>query len=1146
MRSWWSRFLTQARLLVPARFAGRGRQTGSCDVTAHQKTETWRAGQVQVLEKIAAGAPLEETLTTLARVVEAQTEGMLCSIVLLDEDGVHVRHGAAPSLPESYTRAIDGLPIGPRAGSCGTAMYFGMRVIVSDILTDPLWEDARALAADNGLRACWSIPVLSSQGRVLGSLALYYREVRSPSADEFQILDAAPHLAGIAIERQRDEAKLRESERRYRLLVENMSDVIWTMDLDLRTTFISPSVERLCGYPAAEYARLPLEAKMTPASVAESRQLLSSSLAEHSGPDDPVQAVTFAHEDLCKDGSTKWCESRISFLRDAAGRPIGIIGATRDISEGKRAEEERQAHLWFLNSMDRVNRAGQGTNDLEQMMGAVLDEVLAIFACDRAWLVHPCDPGAASIRVPMERTRPEYPGAAALGVEVPMDPDVAQTCRALLDADGPVCFGPGAEQPLATELAERFQIRSQIALALYPKPGKPYGFGLHQCSGARVWTPQEQRLLQGIGRRLADALTTLLAYRSLRESEDRYRTLVENLKDVIFTADPVGTLSYLSPAVERLTGFSAGELVGRPFTCLVHADDLPALHAQFALAFAGSQEPAEFRIFHRNGAVRWIRVSGQRLLRGEQPVSITGIITDVTEQKEAEHALVESHGLLNAVVEGTAEAVFVKDLHGRYLMINSAGARVLGRAVEDVIGKHDRELFSPDTVEQVLANDRLVLETGRSQMFEETGTAGGVTRTYLTTKDVYRDSQGKAIGLIGVARDVTDFKRLEEQLRQAQKMEAVGRLAGGIAHDFNNLLTVILGYSEVVLGSLAPADPAREFVRQIVEAGQRAAALTGQLLAFGRKQLLRPEILNLNDVVGRIEEMLCRLIGEDIRLVTALEPGLWPVKADRGQLEQVVVNLAVNARDAMPRGGWLTLSTSNVLLDDQAPPELPPGPYVRLAVQDTGCGIPAEVLPRIFEPFFTTKEVGKGTGLGLATVYGIVKQSGGHVEVSSRPGQGTRFQIYLPRIVGVEDSRALPAARSEPFPSAGTILLVEDEEGVRELASSVLRQSGYTVLPACHGREALAASRQHAGEIELLLTDVVMPEMGGLELARQLALERPATRVLYMSGYSDSSRAAPDVRERFLPKPFTSEELRWAVREALEQERPGAITASVG
>jgi hypothetical protein len=409
----------------------------------------------------------------------------------------------------------------------------------------------------------------------------------------------------------------------------------------------------------------------------------------------------------------------------------------------------------------------------------------------------------------------------------------------------------------------------------------------------------------------------------------------------------------------------------------------------------------------------------------------------------------------------------------------------------------------------------------------------------LSGRRVEEDSLSEPI-FEGIVEDITDRKNLEEHLRQAQKMESVGLLAGGIAHDFNNLLTAINGYSELLLSSNNLHDGLRRELEEIRKAGDRAAQLTQQLLAFSRKQILQPQLLDLNAVVGNVDRLLRRLIGEDVELITVLSPDLGRIKADPGQVEQVIMNLAVNARDAMPKGGRLTIETANVELDEDYVSRhvtVVPGRYVLLAMSDTGVGMEAPVLRRIFEPFFTTKELGKGTGMGLSTVYGIVKQSGGYIWVYSEPGQGTSFKVYFPQVGDAAASDASRTQLPELARGSETILVVEDEETVRHLILAVLRRRGYQTLEARQAQEALEFAEKHPGPIHVMLTDVVMPKMSGRELANQLATLRPEAKILFMSGYATNAiihHGVLDPGTAFLQKPFTPDALVRKIRQILD------------
>jgi two-component system, cell cycle sensor histidine kinase and response regulator CckA len=493
-------------------------------------------------------------------------------------------------------------------------------------------------------------------------------------------------------------------------------------------------------------------------------------------------------------------------------------------------------------------------------------------------------------------------------------------------------------------------------------------------------------------------------------------------------------------------------------------------------------------------------------------------------------------------VEGTSDAIFIKDLQGRYLMINSAGADSLGRTAAEMIGKQDQQLFGPEMAASMTARDQEVVATEQPQTFQETRGAAELVRHYLTTKGVYRDQEGQVIGLFGISRDLTDLKRLESQLRQAQKLEAVGRLAGGIAHDFNNLLTVINSCSELALLDLRDTS-AGQLVVEIQEAGKRAATLTRQLLAFSRQQVLDSRVVDLNKALTQIGNLLQRVIGEDVELSFSLDPSLGLVKVDPAQFEQAVLNLAVNARDALPEGGWLRVETRNVELDEAlaaSHPDVRAGRYARVAVSDSGHGMDPTTVARIFEPFFTTKPVGKGTGLGLAMVYGFLKQSGGHVEVESGLGHGTTFRLYLPLVSELPVD--VPRRSEAPQHTGGveTILLVEDDDAVRRICRRVLLSSGYQVLEARNGEEALEQAARSVGKLDLLVTDLVMPRIGGRQLAAKLRDSVPRLRVLFLSGYTEDLPLAHELAasDGFLQKPFTPSALANKVRTLLDAESP--------
>jgi PAS domain S-box-containing protein len=554
-------------------------------------------------------------------------------------------------------------------------------------------------------------------------------------------------------------------------------------------------------------------------------------------------------------------------------------------------------------------------------------------------------------------------------------------------------------------------------------------------------------------------------------------------------------------------------------------------------------------------ALQQARAELERLVEertAELSLAVANLKEEVAERQRVEEALRESEEQYRDLYENAPLAYFSVGADQVIKKANRRAVELLNHAMGDLIGRDILEFYAAtpngkekarQVFERLLAGEHI-----RDEELEMSKADGHLVWVSLTVRPI-RDAGGEIVESRSMIVDITERKqaeealhRSEEQLRQIQKLESIGQLAGGVAHDFNNLLTAIMGQSGMALRALPPNDPVRSNIQEIRKAADHAANLTRQLLAFARKQVIEVKTLNLNDLVLNVDKLLRRLIGEDIELVTLPASDLGQVKADPGQLEQVLVNLAVNARDAMPKGGKLTIETANVTLSQayaRQHAEVTPGEYVMLAVSDTGIGMTEEVKAHIFEPFFTTKEMGKGTGLGLATCFGIVKQIGGHIWVYSEPDQGTTFKIYLPRVEAAADLSAKPEEVDDLPRGTETVLLVEDEPAVRVVAVQTLQEQGYTVLEAANGDEALRVAQERAEEaIHLLLTDVVMPRMSGKELASQLKTIRPGLKVLFISGYTDNAIIHNGVLEpgiAFLQKPFTPEVLARKVREVLDR-----------
>ena len=694
------------------------------------------------------------------------------------------------------------------------------------------------------------------------------------------------------------------------------------------------------------------------------------------------------------------------------------VGALkRRIAELEAAPPQDASTLRFLDAMNRVARVVRGTQDVDQLLRGVLDEMLDIFGCDRAWLLYPCAPDAPSWRVPMERTVEAWPGAESLAVEVPMDAEVEALFSDALAVDEPRAYGGSAGRAVP-EAAQAFHVKSQLVMAVRPKTDLAWLLGIHCCGAPRDFTMEERRIFKGICHRIADALSTLVILRDLRESEQRFRTLVEHAPDAIVVATPEGRFVDANPNALALFGVSRAELLQMRV-----ADISPPV------------QPDE-------------RPSAQ------------------------------------------------------------AAAEAIARALEGEITRFEWT-HQDSGGRQIPCEVRLVRLDGATPLV-----------------------RGSVI-------DITERLSLERQLYHLQKMEAIGELAGGIAHDFNNKLLVILCYAEMLRDMKGAPPRVGKLSERIRQSASDAADLTRELLAFSRRSVLRPQVVAVSEILQSQTTLLRRAVGSRIEILLDLDEAPALARVDRQQLDQVIVNLVTNARDAMPEGGTIRIQTGHHRFDGEPAASslgLSRGSYVYFSVADDGVGMDADTLARVFEPFFTTKDVGKGTGLGLSMAYGVVRQSGGAIEGRSTPGAGTTFTVYLPE-AGTEPD---PVEVVRPQLTRGgteTILLVEDSESVAEVAVEVLGERGYQVVHAPNGEEAV---RLVAGGCrpDLLLTDVVMPGMDGIAVAQRLWARFPDIPVIYASGYSAgavSRLVQTSARVRLLQKPYSAQRLLEQVREALDE-----------
>ncbi len=628
----------------------------------------------------------------------------------------------------------------------------------------------------------------------------------------------------------------------------------------------------------------------------------------------------------------------------------------------------------------------------------------------------------------------------------------------------------------------------------------------------------------------------------------RLRKAVESSGEAIFLTDPDGIITWINPAFTDIYGYTAAEVVG---------------HCTPRVLKGGTLAPEAYRKF-------WERILRKEVVTGEMvnktrdgklvsvessvnPVldesgAIIGFLAiqkDVSDRKVTEAALHESEELYRTLVETSPDAIFLAALDGTVRLCNQRAVAMAGcGSAAELIGLNAFNFVAEEEREGAREKAHSLLVSHEVNNKEHTLVRKDGSRFPAELSvSLYQDSHGQPKGMVGIMRDLTSRRRLEAQLLQAQKMEAIGKLAGGVAHDFNNLLTAIIGYSDLLLSDSAVTHSMRQDVQAIKKVGEKASGLVRQLLAFSRRQVMQPRVMNLNATIADMSKMLQRLVGENIELVTVLDPGLSYIKADPVQIEQVLLNLAVNSREAMPSGGKLTIETINLEIKDTisaAGSTFPPGDYVLLTVRDTGSGMDQETVTHAFEPFFSTKDSGRGSGLGLSTVYGIVNQSGGSISVESEAGKGTTFKICLPRVEPRPEQHEPAQPPKKSIQGNETILVAEDEEGVRRVVRSFLEGKGYRVLEARDGLEAMEIYEKHQGLVHLLVTDLVMPRMGGFELGQRLLKADPGLRVLYMSGYSDQAVASQGNLEpgtMFLQKPFSTDTLAQCVRQLLDNSK---------
>jgi len=948
-----------------------------------------------------------------------------------------------------------------------------------------------------GLRSMMSIPLISKD-QVIGLLHFRSTKPNAYSEKDLRLAERVGNQIAGAIanaqlfsERKRAEEALKESEEKFRALFEQAAVGVAQIETETgRFLSINPRYCEIVGYTIQEMQNLSFREITHPedlqADLDNAKLLIEGKIRESSSE------KRYYH----KNGSIVWVNLTVSPMWAVGEKTNYHIAVVQDITERKRIEEALQmtqfsverapeSVIWIDSEghLDYVNEAAC------RSLGYAREELLSM----SIWHI---DPG-----FPQERWSTHWQ-------ELPK---------------------PGPSTRESHHRTKEGKIFPVEITGDYLK----YGDKEYHVIFARDITERKR------------------AEEALRSSEEKYRTILETIEEGYFEVDISGNFTFFNDSLCKIIGYLKDEMMGMNNRQYMDKENAKKVYQTFNQVYTTGEPHVSFdwEIIKKDGTKRFIEssVSLIRNSKSEQ-IGFRGVVRDITERKKAEEALRESEERFRELYDNAPVGYFEYDSQGHITSVNRTELEMSGYIFEEMIGQPVWEF-----IEEGIARQQILAKLAGTMP-----PARGLERTYrrkdgttfpgIVEDRLILDSEGKIKGIRATIQDITERMRaeeekaaLQEQLRQSQKMEAIGQLAGGVAHDFNNLLTVIKGYSQLSLAEMKKEEPLRENIEEIKKSADRAADLTRQLLAFSRRQVMEMRVLDLNDLLRNLDKMLQRVIGEDIELATILDENLGKVKADPGQIEQVIMNLAVNARDAMSKGGKLTIETANVDLDQayaRAHVAVKPGPYVMISASDTGVGMEPEIRDRIFEPFFTTKEKGRGTGLGLSTVYGIVKQSGGNIWVYSEPEKGTTFKIYLPRVDEPFEELKEKLVKEELPRGNETILIVEDEEDVLKLAGRILSRQGYHVLEASGGEEALRICKKRKEPFRLLLTDVVMPQMSGRQLEEQLSRVCQDFKVLYMSGYTDNAITHHGVLEKglnYIQKPFTVESLIRKVREVLDK-----------
>ncbi|MBI3652364.1 MAG: PAS domain S-box protein [Acidobacteria bacterium] len=1025
------------------------------DITAEKRAQEMARGQQNILALIAKGAPLSETLTELARFVERLSERAWCSILLLDEENGTLRHGAAPSLPDEYTAAIDGIKIGLTVGSCGAAAYRKQIYIAADLENDPNWAEFKHLALPHGLRACWSRPILNEDGRVLGTFALYYGEPCAPTEADCKLIEMFTSLAAIAIERYVAEEHLRDSENRYRALYENNPLMVFTVDSQGTILTVNEFGAQQLGYSAPELIGQSGSVLFHPADQDAALQEIVQCLRH------PEAVFQWEISKVHQDGRSLWVKENARAVRRANGK-LAVLIVSEDITWRKQAEEAlRLSETKFRNVAESTASA------------------MFIFHDGHLLYVNPATEHILGYSQTELLTMP---------VTDVIHPDFQALYFARAEA-----IQHGSHMPFRAE------------------------YKLFHKNGTERWvdvtfgdlvTMDAQQVVIGTA---YDITERKLAEEALRQSEAKFRNVAESTASAMLIHRN-GELIYVNPATERITGYTQEELLGMNLLNLIHPAFRSLYFQRTEARKRGEQigHRCEYKLLHKSGAERWVDFTFGGFVHLDSQQATIGTAYDITDRKQAEELLIAEKERLAVTLRSIGDGVIATDTNGHIVLLNRVAESLTGWPQEEAMRQH------LDTVFQIVnAKSHASLESmfakalQREQVFENQEnilliSRDGTERLIAATTAPIYDSQSCIIGVVLVFRDLSEELKRDEEILKATKLESIALLAGGIAHDFNNFLTAILGNISLAKQYIEPSSRAYARLQDSEQATMRARDLTQQLLTFASGGAPIKKTASLANLLR--ESISFALTGSNVRSKIVLSADLWLAEIDEGQINQVLHNLVLNARQAMPLGGTIEITAENVTVEEGGFIEgayLPPPRYVKLTVKDSGVGIAEEHLSKIFDPYFTTKQ--KGSGLGLATAYSIIKNHGGYIFVESDIGSGTTFSLYLP----ASEKRATQknAAPRLNHSAKGRILIMDDEPALRKMISEILKYLGYEAAASQNGEEALALYRQalDTGQpFDAVILDLTVPgAMGGKETAEQLRALDATAKCIVSSGYSN-------------------------------------------